>query len=298
MKKYLFLIFVLCASLNVYSAPIIYYHTIKVGETITLKESQTLASNRLYQSDYSVAEVTESSIYIYKVKGLKTGTTTLLFTKTDYSNGAVPVYSNLSYVHVITVLDVVDISIPPTVNLTVEGSYAFNPIIKDIGATTTLTWSSSNTAVATVSGNGVVSGVGQGVATITCTASNGVSAQSVVTVSPLLAQSVALSSHEEALNVGDEVKLVPDIMPANATSKAVKWISTNENIAQVDDAGNVTALAPGYCSIFCIADDGSKKYDKCLVHVQGESASRADVNGDGKVSVTDAFSVIDVILNQ
>ena len=84
-------------------------------------------------------------------------------------------------------------------------------------------------------------------------------------------------------------------LPANASSKSVKWMTTNENIAQVDDGGNVTAIAPGYCSIFCLADDGSRKFDKCLVHVLGTAVLRGDVNGDSNVDIGDVTAVINII---
>lgn len=199
--------------------------------------------------------------------------------------------------HIYKVVDVIDIKIPDNLTLSKGDIYTYTPIITDAEANTTLTWTSSNTSVATVNSNGVVSTVGTGQTVITCKASNGISALSVITVNPVLVSSVGLNVHEYQMNVGENVQPTASLLPANASSTNVKWMSTNENIAQVDDNGTVTAIAPGYCSIFCIADDGSRKYDKCLVHVLGNAALRADVNGDGQVSVTDAFTVIDVILN-
>lgn len=199
--------------------------------------------------------------------------------------------------HIYKVVDVIDIKIPDNLTLSKGDIYTYTPIITDAEANTTLTWTSSNTSVATVNSNGVVSTVGTGQTVVTCKASNGISALSVITVNPVLVSSVGLNVHEYQMNVGENVQPAASLLPANASSTNVKWMSTNENIAQVDDNGTVTAIAPGYCSIFCIADDGSRKYDKCLVHVLGNAALRADVNGDGQVSVTDAFTVIDVILN-
>lgn len=48
----------------------------------------------------------------------------------------------------------------------------------------TVTWSSSNEAVATVDGNGLITFVGEGTATITATTSNGLTATVSVTVNP------------------------------------------------------------------------------------------------------------------
>ncbi len=220
--------------------------------------------------------------------------------------GVQPGYSIYGYydnngAHKALVFNVLDV-IPSEINLVVGGNYVYSPVAvsnsKNNYAYKTFTWTSNNTSVATVDASGKVNAVAPGKATITCTANCGNSFSSVVCVTAQQTQQVKLNTSKQDLEVGNTVSLTAIISPDNTTKKAVKWLSTNENIAQVDNEGNVTAIAPGYCSIFCIADDGSKKYDKCLVHVQGESASRADVNGDGNVSVTDAFSVIDVILNQ
>ena len=92
--------------------------------------------------------------------------------------------------------------------------------------------------------------------------------------------------------------LAVTVAPENATNKTVKWLSSNENIAQVDDEGNVVAVAPGYCTIYAKADDGSSKFGKCLVRVLGPEVVRGDMNGDGKVTVTDAVQVIDIVLEK
>ena len=48
----------------------------------------------------------------------------------------------------------------------------------------TVTWSSSNEAVATVDGNGLITFIGEGTATITAKTSNGIEATVTVTVNP------------------------------------------------------------------------------------------------------------------
>jgi len=128
------------------------------------------------------------------------------------------------------VVDVVDIDIAPKVDLTYGESYTYKPVITDADATTTLTWKSSNTAVATVNASGAVTAVGPGKANITCTATNGVSAQSLVTVSPQLVESVTLDAHSQEMNVGEDLQLQSTVLPTNATSTAVKWMSTNKTL--------------------------------------------------------------------
>lgn len=202
--------------------------------------------------------------------------------------------SNYKY-YIFKVVDVVSIDIPDNISMSIDENYTYNPIITDAEATTTLTWASSNTDVATVNTSGVVTATGVGKATITCTATNGVSAQSLVTVSSVLANSVTMNLQTCEMNVGENIQLVSTIAPANSTSKEIKWISGNDNIAQVDDEGNITAINPGYCNIYAIAYDGSGKYAKCLVHVLGESSVKGDVNGDGGVTAQDASLILQYV---
>ena len=254
---------------------------------------------------YTISWSTSSSGYGCNVEQLGTGmvaysTASLSRQITALQRGQGIAYtwagSTFKY-YVLKVVDVINIEIPDNVSITVGDSYTYTPIITDTEATTTLTWTSSNPAVATVNASGVVTAVASGQAKIICKAANGISAQSLVNISPRPVQSVTLNNTEYEMEIGNSVNLTASVLPANATFKTVKWMSSNENIAQVDDEGNVTAIASGYCSIYAIADDSSRKYDKCLIHVQGKPAQKADVNGDGEVSVTDAFTVIDFILN-
>lgn len=197
--------------------------------------------------------------------------------------------------YLIHVLDV----IPSEVELLVGGSYAYSPVVEsNTDDYKTFTWSSNNTAVATVDANGKVNAVTPGRATITCIANGGNSFSSVVYVSNQPAQELKLNKKSQELEVGKSARLTATISPDNTTNKAVKWLSSNENIAQVDDNGNVTAIGAGYCSIYAKADDGSGKFAKCLIHVTGTAGSRSDVNGDGVVTVTDAEVVIEEILSQ
>ena len=167
------------------------------------------------------------------------------------------------------------------------------------------TWHSSNESVAKVDANGHVTTIAPGKAIISATANyktsytgTGYTAKSVVTVSTQQVQEVTLNKTSYEMSVGGTYSLTATVAPTNATQKKVNWFSSNENVAQVSDAGKVTAIGPGYCSIYAKADDGSGKFAKCLIHVTGTAGSRSDVNGDGEVTVTDAEVVIDEILSQ
>lgn len=117
----------------------------------------------------------------------------------------------------------------------------------------TVTWTSSNNAVATVSASGLVTGVGAGTATIAAT-SGSVSGTATVTVtaaSPPIVASVVVTPATAGINVGATAQLTatPKDLLGNVLSGAVTWTSGNNAIASVSANGLVTGVAPGTATI-------------------------------------------------
>ncbi len=168
----------------------------------------------------------------------------------------------------ITIVDLTAINIPQLLTLNQGDEYTFSPVFTHPKATTTLGWHSSNTSIATIDSNGKIITTGIGTTTITCTAHNGVSAQCVVTVNPVLVSGIALNETEVELMVGEKLQMEAIVAPENAKNKSVTWSSTNETVAVVDESGLVTAVGSGTCQIKATANDGSGKTASCLVTVE------------------------------
>ena len=124
-----------------------------------------------------------------------------------------------------------------------------------------VTWSSSDEAVATVT-DGVVTAKAAGTATITATATNGTAdtsddktATCTVTVT-VPVSGVTLSQTEAALNISETLTLTPTVLPAEATNKTVAWTTSDASVATVAD-GVVTAVAPGTATITATATNGT-----------------------------------------
>ncbi len=124
-----------------------------------------------------------------------------------------------------------------------------------------VTWSSSNTSVATVSTNGVVTAKAAGTATITVKTSDGSkTATCTVTVKAktVSVTGVTLSKTAATLIEGDTLTLTATIAPSNATNKNVTWTSSNTSVATVNTSGVVTAKAAGTATITVKSADGGK----------------------------------------
>ena len=132
----------------------------------------------------------------------------------------------------------------------------------------TVTWTSSNNAVATVTSDGIVIARSVGTTTITVTLQNGnISAACAVTVTAasVPVAGVILNSTKSEITVGSTLTLVATVLPENATNKNVVWTSTNPTVASVNN-GVVIANSPGTASIIVTSQDGGKSAT-CLVTV-------------------------------
>ena len=125
----------------------------------------------------------------------------------------------------------------------------------------TVTWTSSDSAVATVAG-GTITGVSKGTATITAKTSNGLTATVKVTVTEntdiIKPTGITLDKTSLALTEGDSDKLTATVKPTNATNQTVTWTSSDTSVATVDSSGNVKAIAEGTATITAATFNGYK----------------------------------------
>lgn len=124
-----------------------------------------------------------------------------------------------------------------------------------------ISWTSSDENVATVDGSGNIIGLAAGNTAITATTEDGgYSAQCEIvvkeTIEIISVTGVELNKTLAKINVGEELNLVPQITPENATNKNVIWTSSNEKAAIVDAEGKVVGLASGETIIKVITEDG------------------------------------------
>lgn len=124
--------------------------------------------------------------------------------------------------------------------------YPENVTFKDV------IWTSSNESVATVSNEGEVKAIeGDGttfsviqLAPVAAYSGSGIYKTLKVVVSNTMvqAESINVSSESQEVYAGETLQLTASILPENSTYKTVKWSSSDESVAIVDENGLVTGI--------------------------------------------------------
>ena len=238
---------------------------VKKGKTITLTptvypSSLEDKSVTWESSNTKVATVTSDG----KVKGVKTGTTTITCTSnaTGLSRTCEVLVANLT-------LNNYELIIQKGKTATLKAT-VYPSSLED----KSVTWESSNTKVATVSSTGKVKGVKAGTATITCTSTaTGLSRTCKVTVGY-----VKLDQTEVSVVKGKTVTLTATVYPSSLADKSVTWESSDKSIATVTSAGKVKGIKAGTATITCTSV-ATGLSTTCTVTVTATSNSRS-VGGD------------------
>ena len=121
-----------------------------------------------------------------------------------------------------------------------------------------VTWSSSNEAIATVDGNGLVTTHEVGTVTITATLKSdpAISSSVTIVVNPIKVSKITVNGYgKDYLVKGNTVTLTTTVEPSDAANKSIVWSSSNEEVATVDQNGKVTAVGQGTVSIKAMNDD-------------------------------------------
>ena len=155
-------------------------------------------------------------------------------------------------------------------------------IAPDDARNKTVTWSSSDETVATVSQEGTVTAVKAGEATITAATNDGteLTASCKITVTPKLATSIKLDKERLEMEAGATETLKATVLPEDAGDRTVTWSSSDETVATVSQEGTVTAVKAGEATITATTNDGTGLTASCIVKVN-ETSGIGNVYADG-----------------
>lgn len=206
---------------------------------ITLNTSETV----YYMSDNPAIATVDA---YGNVKGVKAGQTTIrVFTATGVMRATG-----------VTVYDKGVTFNTTSLKLDLGKNYKLVTTLHPQGSTATITYTSSNPNVATVTKTGKIKSKSLGTTTIKAVASiGGVAAYCYVTVVQPVT-SLTLNKKSFKLEVGASEKLIPNIQPTNATDKTIVWTSSKKSVAKVDSNGQVVGVSAGSAIITAKSNNG------------------------------------------
>jgi len=168
------------------------------------------------------------------------------------------------------------------------GTYQIEATITPTSATNkTLKYTSNNTSVATVSSTGLITGIAGGETTVTVTTTDGsnISKEIDVIVRQQISN-VELDITSASIDVGESVIVNATITPSNAYIKTLKWESSNDSVATVNN-GIITGVNPGVAVITATTQDGTAIENKINVTVKVYTIT---YNTDGGALPSDAIT--------
>ena len=161
------------------------------------------------------------------------------------------------------------------------------PSLLPEGSTDSVSYSSSNSSVAYVDSNGLITARSAGSAQITVTTSQGlkqycsvVVQKEVIPVTEFIISKTKLSLLPEQTAI-----LTTEITPSNATNTKVTWTSSNEEVATVNQGGTVTAIHSGTAQITASLGNGFtrtctvtvKKLSSAVISVKNMNTEPGDI---------------------
>ena len=247
--------------------------SVNVGATDATLQPTVSPSNATIQTvSWSTSNAAVAAVDSYgKVTGIAKGTASIIATTADGQKTA-------SCDVTVNAVSVTGLSLNASaLTLPNSGTIKLIPIFTPANATDqSVTWTSSNTAVATVDTDGLVTAKGGGNTTITVTSNVNTTAKATCTITvegvTIPVTGVTLNQTTHNLTVGDSYQLTATIAPSNASVKTVTWDSTNPAVASVDSSGKVMAHAVGTATITVTTVDGGKT-ETCAVTVNAATVA-------------------------
>ena len=242
-----------------------YNADMKVGETITLNatilpENVTNKTVEWTSSDETIVVVDENGM----ITAIEVGEATITATTTDGTNlsASCKVIVQPTLATSIT-LNETEIKLEATETATLVAI-----VLPELTTDKSVAWSSLDETVAVVDENGMVTAISVGETTITVTTVDGTNLSASCKVNVIqLAESIILDKTKIILEATETATLVATVLPELTTDKFVKWSSSDEMVAIVDEKGVVTAISLGEATIIATTTDGSNLSAICQVAV-------------------------------
>jgi len=218
---------------------------VKLNKGFNLLKADIQSNNNTFTSlDTNVAQVTDTGL----ITAIGAGTATI--TATSKTNNALSDSCEVSVTVRLTGLKLDNTKITLTRGVTGqdEKTLVATPEPSDTTDTSNITWTSGNTAIATVDANGKVTAVGPGTTQIKATKGSFIAICEVEVKVPLT--SISLNKSNTEILIKQSETLVVTYNPTDTNdNRTINWTSSDESIATVDANGKVTAKAEGTVTI-------------------------------------------------
>lgn len=245
--------------------------TVNVGKKVTVKATVTPANADNKTLVWTSSNTKIATVSNGVVKGVKAGRVIITAKTTDGSN--------ISATCTVTVKQpVTRISLSKKATMYTGKKLTLKAKVNPANASNkALTWKSSNTKIAKVASNGVVTGVKAGTVKITATAKDGSrkSATCTVTVRQSVSKITLSKTNVVLPKKGSSYNVRVTVAPKNAYNKNVAVKSANTKVAKVSASTvksgktvKITAVKRGKTKVAFTAKDGSKKSAICKVTVK------------------------------
>ena len=238
--------------------------TVPVGQTISL--SATVAPNNTNDKTVTWTSLTPEIATVSSygtVKGVSRGTASIFC-----SAKADPSVSEIITIEVTQLVEKVTAD-PKNFAIHVGDSLQLGwTIFPENASDPSVSFTSENTRIVSVSPTGVITGVGKGEAIVTIKAKDGSNHYSRVTVTvqqPV--EGLSLKPNVTTVVAGRSVRITPTLTPSNANNKKVTWETTDPAIATVDANGSVKGIKAGIAVITCTSQDNPAVSAICTVSV-------------------------------
>ena len=245
--------------------------TVNVGKKVTVKATVTPANADNKTLAWTSSNTKIATVSNGVVKGVKAGRVIITAKTTDGSN--------ISATCTVTVKQpVTRISLSKKATMYTGKKLTLKAKVNPANASNkALTWKSSNTKIAKVASNGVVTGVKAGTVKITATAKDGSrkSATCTVTVRQSVSKITLSKTNVVLPKKGSSYNVRVTVAPKNAYNKNVAVKSANTKVVKVSASTvksgktvKITAVKKGKTKVAFTAKDGSKKSATCKVTVK------------------------------
>ena len=267
--------------------------TLSLGTSADLTANYTLAGGAVLTNPQKAVTWTSSDpkvLYVSpggKVTAVGGGTATVTASVGGVSEESAPITVTAEEQPTDTVTSLTLDKYSLTLYMNEEGEQ-LTATVQPASFTGKIVWKSSNTDVASVSGDGLVTAVGPGTCIISATAGDRhVSATVSVLAARVRVSGVSFAESKHEIPMGGTATLTPTITPADATVKTLVWTSDDPGIASVSRTGIVTAVSVGTTKIHATSVDGNHSAEVTVTVTAAPQLG--DVNGDGYIDSADAM---------